>query len=129
MPKNFSRLLPWLIISVFLAIFAQFLQATSPGNVLAVSVYKAHLLSLGGWIGYWLDRALFPYDRPHTYLEEPEEVPQPPVIHATAHPRNEAFPYVEPLAMAEAIAPAYGYAMLRRAIIVAAALICVGLGA
>lgn len=129
MPQNFSRLLPWLIVSILLAILAHFLQSTSPGNVLAVSVYKAHLLSLGGWVGYWLDRALFPYDRPHTYLEEPEEVPQPDPLRAPDHDHNDAFPWLQPLAMTEAIAPAYGHAMLRRAIIVAAALICVGLGA
>lgn len=117
MPKNFSRLLPWLIISIFLAIFAQFLQSTSPGNVLAVSVYKAHLLSLGGWIGYWLDRALFPYDRPHTYLEEPEE--------AVIEQEDNLLQF----GSATVIGTAFGYAMLRRAIIVAAALICVGLGA
>lgn len=128
MPANFSRLLPWLIVSVVLAILAQFLQASSPGNVLAVSVYKAHLLSLGGWVGYWLDRALFPYDRPHTYLEEPEEVPHHDPVHTHDHFENASL-WGQPLSMAESIAPAYGYAMLRRAIIVAAALICVGLGA
>ncbi|WP_447776344.1 putative holin [Variovorax boronicumulans] len=127
MPANFSRLLPWLIVSIVLAILAQFLQASSPGNVLAVSVYKAHLLSLGGWVGYWLDRALFPYDRPHTYLEEPEEVPLSDF--SVAHDHGSPLDWTQPFAVAEAIAPAYGYAMLRRAIIVAAALICVGLGA
>lgn len=119
MPENSSRLLPWLLVSVVLAGLAILLQSTSPGNVLAVSIYKAHLLSLGGWVGYWLDRALFPYDRPHTYLEAPEEVPEQVASEHGA----------EALATAELIAPAYGQAMLRRAIIVAAALICVGLGA
>jgi len=118
MPENSSRLLPWLLVSVVLAGLAILLQSTSPGNVLAVSIYKAHLLSLGGWVGYWLDRALFPYDRPHTYLEEPEEVPQP-----------EAGDSACGVLGASLTAPAYGHAMLRRAIIVAAALICVGLGA
>ncbi|KLN54703.1 putative holin [Variovorax paradoxus] len=116
MPENSRRLLSWGIASALLVIIALVVQSLWPGNVLAVTLYKAHLLSLGGWGGYWLDRVLFPYDRPHTYLEEPEEV-------------FEASAGIEPFAMATAIAPTYGLAMVRRAIIVAAALICVGLGA
>lgn len=119
MPDNFRRLLPWLIISIFLAILAQFLQSTSPGNVLAVSVYKAHLLSLGGWVGYWLDRALFPYDRPHTYLlEDAPSEPEPCEVDGMAS-----------ATLCSVAGSNFGFAMLRRAIVVAAALICVGLGA
>lgn len=29
-------------------------------------IYKLSIVSLGGYVGYWLDRHLFPYARPHT---------------------------------------------------------------
>lgn len=127
MPANFSRLLPWLIASILLAVLALFVQSEAPGNVLAVSIYKAHLLSLGGWAGYWLDRGLFPYDRPHEYLlPEPEEL-QP---HECAAPVADGTSSWLAGATAELVSPTnYGIAMIRRAIIVAAALVCVGLGA
>ncbi|WP_307867060.1 putative holin [Variovorax sp. E3] len=89
--------------------------------MIAVTVYKAHLLSLGGWVGYWLDRALFPYDRPHTYLIEDDPLEAEPCevegVHGLA------------MGTLSVAGSNFGTAMLRRAIIVAAALICVGLGA
>lgn len=111
--KNFTRLLPWMLISALLMVAALMTQRIAPGDLVAVSLYKAHLLSMGGWMGYWLDRGLFPYDRPHEYL-----LPEDPA------------PIGEDLAQAELVSGNdYGMAMLRRAVIVAACLICVGLGA
>lgn len=101
MSFTFPRMLVWLVLTIVLMGLALLLQAEAPGNLVAVTLYKAHLLSLGGWGGYWLDRALFPYDRPHE-LKNPQE-------------------YVGSKALASA--------SLRRAIIVAACLITVGLGA
>ncbi|MFP5473080.1 MAG: putative holin [Gammaproteobacteria bacterium] len=119
MQRNVTRLLPWLVVSIILALAALFAQSQAPGNIIAVSLYKAHLLSLGGWIGYWLDRGLFPYDRPHEYLlPEAEELD-------TIPPDAEVLEGVGELVDGRN----YGSAMIRRAIIVAAALICVGLGA
>lgn len=113
MQPNFSRLLPWMLISALLMVAALVMQHQAPGDLLAVSLYKAHLLSLGGWAGYWLDRGLFPYDRPHQYL-----------LAEIDHSASEA------LAQAELVAGRdYGLAMMRRAIVVAACLVCVGLGA
>lgn len=126
MPANFSRLLPWLIVSIILAALALFVQSEHPGNVLAVSIYKAHLCSLGGWIGYWLDRALFPYDRPHEYLLPELNEAERELETVTLADGTEC-QAVEGLSLA---APSqYGLAMIRRAIIVAAALLCMGLGA
>lgn len=34
---------------------------------LPVLTYKIGLVTLGGFVGYWLDRHLFPYARPHTF--------------------------------------------------------------
>jgi hypothetical protein len=41
---------------------------------LPVVIYKLSLVTLGVVIAYWVDRALFPYDRPHTYLETGEDL-------------------------------------------------------
>lgn len=129
MQRNLTRLLPWLLVSVALMVAALIMQQIAPSNVLAVTLYKAHLLSLGGWTGYWLDRGLFPYDRPHEYLlpEEVEPVTLPAGTETSEGVLAEA---VQGYASAELVAGRdYGAAMIRRAIIVAAALICVGLGA
>ena len=113
--KNQSpRMLGWALLTAVLIVLALYFQGEHPGTLIAVTLYKAHLMALGGWGGYWLDRALFPYDRPHQYLEcyeTPEQI-------------------AEGLATADLVASsAFGQSMLRRAVIVAACLICVGLGA
>ena len=72
------RMLLCLLVSI--ALFAMMLGIESlwPGSQLAVTLNKAHLMSLGGWGGYWLDRWLFPYARPHAYLIDAQEAdPQP----------------------------------------------------
>ena len=113
------RMLLWVLLSFTLMLAALGAHEASPGSVVAVSFYKAHLLALGGWGGYWLDRALFPYDRPHQHLqdpgftEEPDPAPDGSVAGTLAIAGHDTF----------------GTAMLRRAIVVAACLICVGLGA
>lgn len=110
----FPRMLGWLLSTAALIVLAHWLQQSQPGSLLAVTAYKAHLLALGGWGGYWLDRALFPYDRPHQYLELADDQDD----------------VAEGVATAELVAGnAFGSSMLRRSIIVAACLICVGLGA
>ncbi|MBK1683420.1 putative holin [Rhodoferax fermentans] len=109
------RMLVFLVLMLLLMVLSLFLQQSQPGSLLAVTVYKSHLMALGGWGGYWLDRCLFPYDRPHQYLEI-DDTPEPddlPGEFATAVCHGGTF----------------SQSMLRRAIIVAACLICVGLGA
>jgi len=106
-----------LVLTLALMALSLALQAYQPGTLVAVTAYKAHLMALGGWGGYWLDRALFPYDRPHTYLLGAEtveacEVEQPELVEGV---------FVG--------AANFGASMMRRAIIVAACLLCVGLGA
>lgn len=121
------RMLAWVAASLLLIITARFAQDLAPGSILAVSLYKAHLLALGGWGGYWLDRALFPYDRPHQHvLPAGERVWIEP---DTADPAGSNAPIEAELATSEA--DSFGLAMssLRRAIVVAACLVCVGLGA
>lgn len=118
-PPAWARMLPWALVSVLLAVLASWAQELAPGNLLAVTVYKAHLLALGGWGGYWLDRALFPYDRPHLYLlHDPDE-------DDVDGPGQQGADYLQ---VADGH-NTFGHAMLRRAIVVAACVLCVGLGA
>lgn len=67
---------------------------------LPVTVYKLSLVSAAAVAGYWLDRSLFPYARPDDVLE------------ALGH-----------------TSLSFAAAMLRRAIVVAAAMLAMGLGA
>lgn len=113
--QTFPRMLFWLVLTLVLIGFALLFQAAAPGNLISVTLYKAHLLALGGWGGYWLDRALFPYDRPHEYLQD--DAPEA----ASESPDQQTAVLVS--------ASTFGSAMMRRAIIVAACLITVGLGA
>lgn len=58
------RLSTWLFISVgLLAVLALLNPAQLP-----VVLYKLSLVSLGAVLGYWIDRSLFPYARPHAYM-------------------------------------------------------------
>lgn len=88
------RLTLWAIVAVIL-LFA--ISLVSPQQ-LPVVLYKLALVTLACVLGYWVDRALFPYDRPHTYAETGEDL----------MPR--------------------GLAMLRRALVVFAAVLGLTLG-
>lgn len=106
------RLLGWIAVSVALTLAV---AAIAPQQI-PVSLYKLNLIALAGVAGYWLDRSLFPYARPDTFLPDDEAVDTADV----------------PL---QRIGAVYGLdllaaaAMLRRALIVSAAMIAVGLGA
>jgi hypothetical protein len=100
-------------VSLVLIGAAYLAQHIDPGALWAVTLYKAHLMALAGWGGYWLDRALFPYDRPHQYLELADD---------TDAAETDA-------KMQICAGNQFGMSMMRRAIIVAACLVCIGLGA
>lgn len=73
-----------------------------------VVLYKASLVSLAAVLGYWFDRALFPYARPDGYLVRDWR-------YGTAAPEGDVdHPVVT------AYARIYSAAMVRRAIVVAA---------
>jgi hypothetical protein len=99
----------WLIAAVLLAILVYLIAPQQ----LPVSLYKLSLVALAAVAGYWIDRSLFPYARPHTFLIPPQE---PDCCLSTAPISNE-----DPVMAA--------VCMLRRAIIIAAAMIAVSLGA
>lgn len=83
-----------------------------------VTLYKLSLVTLAGLVGYWLDRALFPYARPDSFITYIE---------------LRSSRCKEPLGHERRIAPdeilIFNAAMIRRAIIVGCAMLAMGLGA
>ena len=55
------RMTDWTLITLVLLIGLALVAPTK----LPVVLYKAGLVTLGGVLGYWIDRALFPYARPN----------------------------------------------------------------
>ena len=110
----------WLIAAVVL-IGLVILTAPAPGTepqvtLHRVALYKAALIALAAVMGYWFDRALYPYARPDSYLARDWR-------YGTDEPEGEAdYP----------VAPGYMLpfccAMIRRAITVAAVVIGMALG-
>lgn len=116
-----SRMFGAALASLALIAAAQLVQLRWAGSIVAVTLYKCHLMALGGWGGYWLDRMLSPYDRPHQHLEEDGEA----LAAATPDPSEDG----ATLSLSAFGNPLLAQAQLRRAVIVAACLICAGLGA
>jgi hypothetical protein len=107
-----SRNFLWLAIAAVLLIL---IAITSPAQ-LPVVLYKASLIALAAVLGYWLDRAFFPYARPDGYLVRDWR-------RGTGQPEGDAdFPVVA------AYMPAFCHAMIRRAVVVGAVIIGVALG-
>ena len=117
--RFWPRMLLAMLVSLALFAAAHAAQQLWPGTLLAVSLYKAHLITLGGWAGYWLDRGLFPYGRPHAPLEAIDDEMQ--LRTAPAMP-------VE-LAVMPSMVCAANDMMLRRAIVAAACVIAAALAA
>jgi hypothetical protein len=55
------RLFFWLLITLALTGAVAYLAPYQ----LTVTLYKISLVSLAAVLGYWIDRAIFPYARPH----------------------------------------------------------------
>lgn len=103
----------WLVIA---ALLLAAIAVLSPKQ-LPVVLYKAALIALAAVLGYWLDRALFPYARPDGYLHRDWRRNSGPV------PDGEVdYPIVP------AYARVYCAAMMRRALVVGAVVIGVALG-
>lgn len=110
--QQFPRMAGWLLAAVLLVVA---IALISPQQ-LPVALYKLSLISLAAFVGYWLDRSLFPYARPDSYLWRDWRL-------GTDEPEFEAdYPVV-----AEYLLP-FCAALLRRAIIVGAVVIGVALG-
>ena len=123
--SRFFRMADWLLAAVILTIVV-FLLAP---HQLPVSIYKLSLIALAAVAGYWIDRSLFPYARPDSFLafvgesDKVDEQADPDDGGPDGHLISATLVSDQPMLRLMAAA------MLRRAIIVAAAMIAVGLGA
>lgn len=63
--KILPRLSGWAIIAIGLLVA---LALSHPAQ-LGVVLYKVALVVLAAVLGYWIDRSLFPYARPHTQID------------------------------------------------------------
>jgi hypothetical protein len=125
--QRLPRLSGWLVITVLLAACV---WSISP-HQLPVSLYKLSLVSMAAVVGYWLDRSLFPYARPDTFMDSPGTVD----IGGAGIPEDPQTimsdcDCVEMIAgPGDASAHLMGISMLRRAIIIGCAMLAMGLGA
>lgn len=81
-------------------------------HLLSVTLYKLSLVTLAAVLGYWIDRAVFHYLRPHELLQQSD----------LARHQNDRV-------TAEECAADASVATIRRAIIMAAVIIAISLGA
>ena len=105
----------WLVVSLILFAIQYLTMPADPMDAsrwarALVVVNKLNLLTVGGWLGYLLDVRLFPYARPDAILRK--------IAGPDARPDQHA-----------AVMACFQMAMLRRAIIVAATVLAVALGA
>lgn len=107
------RLLSWLISSVVLIVL---IAVISPQQ-LGVTLYKLSLISLAAVLGYHLDRGLFPYASPGSYLQTDWKT-SPPCEDAD----NPEYPVVK------GYEKVFAAVLVRRAIIVAAVCLAVAMG-
>ena len=61
------RMIAWLAISIPLFLIV---AIVSPQKI-ELLIYKAVLITFSAWLGYRVDRGLFPYARPDRLAEEP----------------------------------------------------------
>ena len=116
------RMADWVIAAALLTMVVWLI---APHQV-PVTVYKLSLVALAAVSGYWIDRSLFPYARPDCFLadeDNAEEVPAP------GSPECGTDDVCVLGVVSEANPRLMAAAMLRRAIIVAAAMLAMGLGA
>ncbi len=59
--NRLPRLFLWILITIALTLAVAYLAPYQ----LTVTLYKISLVSLAAVLGYWIDRAVFPYARPH----------------------------------------------------------------
>lgn len=59
-PRRLPRMTDWTLISIALLLCLAIIAPVK----LPVVLYKCGLVTVGGVLGYWIDRALFPYARP-----------------------------------------------------------------
>lgn len=123
-PKSLRtpRMLEWLLLALLLTVLVWMIAPQQ----LPTSLYKASLVTLAAVVGYWIDRSLFPYARPDSFLALEElEGKEIKVAVCDAEDQTCAIHSVTDEAMIRLM----GWAMVRRAVIVAATMLAMGLGA
>lgn len=114
--KDFLVKLPRLFWCGLIAILALAILWLLAPQQLPLVLYKLAFVPLAGYAGYWLDRALFPYARPDGYLTRPWVWgPDGSTIDDADHGIAEG--YILP----------FMCACLRRALIIIAAMLAMGL--
>lgn len=103
------RMGSWLFVSVMLLAS---IALVAPYQ-LPVVLYKLALITSAAWVGYWIDRGLFYYARPNQFIQSYSAVSVPETG--------------LPISQSQAIA--FAAAMMRRAVIIGAAMFAVALGA
>lgn len=109
-PIEPPRMTDWLLVTLLLlVIIYQFAPQQLP-----VSLYKLSLVTMAGCVGYWIDRSAFPYARPDAFMCKPFSIGGPFVPDKAVDPSQQLV---------------FAASMLRRAIIIAAAMLAASLGA
>ncbi|PAT32883.1 putative holin [Vandammella animalimorsus] len=113
------RLTSWWAIA---AVLSALVLLIAPGQ-LPVTLYKLNLIALAAVAGYWIDRAIFPYARPQ--LDALSDLTQPQQPMHCQQGDEECLLYLSDHSRLYFLAAV----MLRRALIVAATVLAVALGA
>uniref|UniRef100_I2Q2P2 Uncharacterized protein n=1 Tax=Desulfovibrio sp. U5L TaxID=596152 RepID=I2Q2P2_9BACT len=111
------RLAPRMLACLLLAVaLAAGVALLSPQQV-TVALYKLALVTMAGYLGYWLDRWCFPYARPDSFLVAADWRAEPKQASDQAnHP------------VAQGCEQIYAAAMLRRGLIMLGTMLALGLG-
>jgi hypothetical protein len=112
-------LLPRLTLFLVFAVGLLALMYFTMPEQLPVAIYKITLTVAAAILGYWLDRGLFPYGRPDSYLNQDWRNAQ---LGPFGIPDAADYPVIDEYRLV------YAAAMIRRAIVVAAVILSVSLG-
>jgi hypothetical protein len=116
-PSLLSRLTPRLLPCLLLVVgLAAALSVVSPQQ-LPVALYKLSLVTLAGYLGYWLDRWAFPYARPDSFLAAADWRSERGAVQGQAN--HAVVPGCEQI---------YAAAQIRRALVILGAMLAMGLG-
>lgn len=121
--NKLPRLTSWWVIALLLSLLVFYIAPQQ----LPVSIYKLNLIALAAVSGYWIDRSVFFYARPRTdalrVLDDPVEEAE-----AVEHEGPDGAELLVAVSNTPALYFMLG-CMLRRALIMAAAIVAVSLGA
>lgn len=125
------RMADWVVAALLMTLLVWLIAPMQ----LPVTIYKLSLVALAAVSGYWIDRSLFPYARPDLFFElrhgSEEAAPETTftsLAGAVSFAEQETAINLEG-SSADQLLRLAGLAMVRRAVIVAATMLAVGLGA